>query len=143
MKNVSEEMIIIMITVIFAAAVAALIFLVFSVVAARRTEKIINKKSQNEFKRTMYYFLDIPYTVFITLISIFPLLGMLGTVIALLSLDLSGDTEAVKANFFQALDTTMWGIVFAVIFKIINAFFQPFIEAQIEKTKKLLEQSYE
>lgn len=132
-----------MITVIFAAAVAALIFLVFSVAAARRTEKIINKKSQNEFKRTMYYFLDIPYTVFITLISIFPLLGMLGTVIALLSLDLSGDTEAVKANFFQALDTTMWGIVFAVIFKIINAFFQPFIEAQIEKTKKLLEQSYE
>lgn len=138
----SAEMII-MITVIFAAAVAALIFLVFSVAAARRTEKIINKKSQNEFKRTMYYFLDIPYTVFITLISIFPLLGMLGTVIALLSLDLSGDTEAVKANFFQALDTTMWGIVFAVIFKIINAFFQPFIEAQIEKTKKLLEQSYE
>lgn len=132
-----------MIAVIWATAVVAGVLLVFSVASAKKIEKRIKRKSEHEFKRTMYYFLDIPYTVFITLISVFPLLGMLGTVIALLSLDLSGDTEALKGNFFQALDTTMWGIIFAVIFKIINAFFQPFIEAQIEKSKNLLEKSYE
>lgn len=132
-----------MIAVIWATAVVAGVLLVFSVASAKKIEKRIKRKSEHEFKRTMYYFLDIPYTVFITLISVFPLLGMLGTVIALLSLDLSGDTEALKGNFFQALDTTMWGIIFAVVFKIINAFFQPFIEAQIEKSKNLLEKSYE
>lgn len=132
-----------MIAVIWATAVVAVVLLVFSVASAKKIEKRIKRKSEHEFKRTMYYFLDIPYTVFITLISVFPLLGMLGTVIALLSLDLSGDTEALKGNFFQALDTTMWGIIFAVIFKVINAFFQPFIEAQIEKSKNLLEKSYE
>lgn len=132
-----------MIAVIWVTAVVAGVLLVFSVASAKKIEKRIKRKSEHEFKRTMYYFLDIPYTVFITLISVFPLLGMLGTVIALLSLDLSGDTEALKGNFFQALDTTMWGIIFAVVFKIINAFFQPFIEAQIEKSKNLLEKSYE
>lgn len=132
-----------MVAVICATAVIAVVLLVFSVAAAKKIEKRIKKKSEHEFKRTMYYFLDIPYTVFITLISVFPLLGMLGTVIALLGLDLSGDTESLKSNFFQALDTTMWGIIFAVVFKIVNAFFQPFIEAQIEKAKNLLEKSYE
>lgn len=68
---------------------------------------------------------------------------MLGTVLALLNLDLSGETSALKNNFFQALDTTEWGIIFAVFFKVLNAFFQPYIEAQIEKLKKLLEKSYE
>lgn len=132
-----------MVAVICATAVIAVVLLVFSVAAAKKIEKRIKKKSEHEFKKTMYYFLDIPYTVFVTLISIFPLLGMLGTVIALLGLDLSGDTESLKANFFMALDTTMWGIIFAVVFKIVNAFFQPFIEAQIEKAKNLLEKSYE
>ncbi len=132
-----------MVAVICATAVIAVVLLVFSVAAAKKIEKRIKKKSEHEFKRTMYYFLDIPYTVFVTLISVFPLLGMLGTVIALLGLDLSGDTESLKANFFMALDTTMWGIIFAVVFKIVNAFFQPFIEAQIEKAKNLLEKSYE
>ncbi len=63
------------------------------------------------------------YTLFITLISIFPLLGMLGTVIALLGLDMS-TAEAIsnaKNNFFGALTSTAWGIIFAVVFKIINA----------------------
>ena len=63
------------------------------------------------------------YTLFITLISIFPLLGMLGTVLALLGLDMSS-AEAIssaKNNFFGALTSTAWGIIFAIIFKIVNA----------------------
>ena len=64
------------------------------------------------------------YTLFLTLISIFPLLGMFGTVAALLNLDFSdmaGNLDSVKTDFFHALTSTAWGIVFSVVFKIINS----------------------
>ena len=63
------------------------------------------------------------YTIFTTFISIFPLLGMLGTVWALLGLDMSGDMGEIRLNFFHALTSTAWGIIFAVIDKIIDAAF--------------------
>ena len=70
-----------------------------------------------------YRKINTEYTLFITFISIFPLLGMLGTVLALLGLDMSS-AEAIsnaKNNFFGALTSTAWGIIFAVAFKIVNA----------------------
>lgn len=87
----------------------------------------------------IYHYVDIAYTVFIALISIFPLLGMLGTVSALLTLDISGETELLKANFFQALNTTFYGIIYAVIFKIVNALVQQPVEARISAGKKALD----
>ena len=80
------------------------------------------------------------YTLFITLISIFPLLGMLGTVIALLGLDMS-TAEAIsnaKNNFFGALTSTAWGIIFAVVFKIINARFFADVEDLIQRHLSLI-----
>ena len=97
------------------------------------------KGSAIAFRKGMYYWLDVPYTVFIVLISLFPLMGMLGTVSALLTLDISGATEDLKSNFFQALDTTGLGLVLAIFFKLLNAFFQPRIEECIAKAKKMLE----
>ncbi|MBP5431002.1 MotA/TolQ/ExbB proton channel family protein [Ruminococcus sp.] len=83
------------------------------------------------------------YTLFITLISIFPLLGMLGTVLSLLGLDMS-TAEAIsnaKNNFFGALTSTAWGIIFAIIFKIVNANFfadvEDLIQRQLTLIKKL------
>ncbi len=64
------------------------------------------------------------YTFFQTMISIFPLLGMFGTVAALLNLDFSemaGNLDSVKTDFFHALTSTAWGIVFSVLFKLLNA----------------------
>ena len=82
------------------------------------------------------------YTLFVTMISIFPLLGMLGTVVGLLGLDLeSGDMNNIKNNFFIALTSTAWGIVFSVIFKLIHAFIADDVEEQIEIAKKLSEES--
>ena len=118
-------------------------FFVISLRQARKIDKVIRTKSENDFKKEMYYNLNIPYTIFNAIVSIFPLLGMLGTVLALLSLDISESTESMKNNFFQALDTTMWGIVFAAIFKFANSFVQTFVEAQISKAKLLLEKTYE
>ena len=83
------------------------------------------------------------YALYSNFTTMFPLLGMLGTVLALLNLDISGDTALMKNNFFQALDTTMWGIVYAAIFKFLNSFAQTSIEAQVSKAKKLLEKTYE
>ena len=82
------------------------------------------------------------YTLFITLISIFPLLGMLGTVLALLGLDMSS-AEAIssaKNNFFGALTSTAWGIIFAVGFKIVNAKLFPDVEDLIQRHLTLIKQ---
>ena len=80
------------------------------------------------------------YTLFLTTVSLFPLLGMLGTVWGLLNLDLSsGDMENVKANFFAALTSTAWGIIFSILFKLINAWVSDGIETTIEKARRLIE----
>ncbi len=110
-----------------------------AIVIMRRFDKKITKGSETDFKKEMYFWLEVPYTVFVVLISLFPLMGMLGTVSALLTLDISEATEDLKSNFFQALDTTGMGLIFAIFFKFVNAFLQPHIEDRISKAKKMLE----
>lgn len=112
---------------------------VIALVKTSRFGKKTAKSSEDASRKKLYYWIDVPYTVFIVLISLFPLMGMLGTVSALLTLDISGASEDLKSNFFQALDTTGLGLVLAIFFKILNAFFQPRIEECIAKAKKLLE----
>lgn len=111
-------------------------------VMAKHFNKEITKNSETAFKKYMYYSIDVSYTVFIVSLSLFPLMGMLGTVSALLTLDISGATEGLKSNFFQALDTTGLGLVCAIVGKFINSFFQPYIEVSIAKAKKLLEKGW-
>ena len=80
------------------------------------------------------------YSVFVTGISIFPLLGMLGTVFGLLGLDLAnGDMENIKANFFIALTSTAWGIIFSLLFKLLNAAYVDYIEDTIKLAKDWLD----
>ena len=109
------------------AAILELIIGVFSIGFAVATSK--NSKPES------CYWLSIPYTLFITGITIFPLLGMFGTVKALIELDLSADLADIKQHFFDALTSTAWGILFSVFFKTFNAVFQPFIDKQIDITK--------
>ncbi|MGN0614755.1 MotA/TolQ/ExbB proton channel family protein [Ruminococcus flavefaciens] len=63
------------------------------------------------------------YTIFITIITVFPLLGMLGTVSSLLVIDTSSSEALSNAqeSFFSALSSTFLGIIFAISFKILNA----------------------
>lgn len=97
-------------------------------------EKVRNCK----FSKYLCQQLKVLYTLFITSISIFPLLGMFGTVIGLLGLDLStGDMENIRTNFFIALTSTAWGIIFSVIFKVLHALIADYVEEQIELSKKL------
>ena len=79
-------------------------------------------------------------SVFVACISLFPLLGMFGTVAGLLNLNISsGDMEDIKTNFFVALTSTGWGIIFSFVFKIVYAFMVDDIEKQIEVSNKILE----
>lgn len=78
------------------------------------------------------------YEFFLTGITIFPLLGMFGTVKALLSLDFANDLAGAQIRFFDALTSTAWGIIFAVIFKILNAVIASDMERLIETEERRL-----
>lgn len=122
-------------------AVAAFILWVGSIIVARGVNQHF-KRGADELKVFTYYFLDVTYTLFITVVSLFPLLGMFGTVKSLIGLggifEAGGDMNGIKSEFFLALTSTALGIIFSVFFKTINAFAQPFIENQIDKARKTL-----
>lgn len=113
----------------------------FSAIATKKDFK--NEEKVNEvWARRMYKSTNYFCTIFISLISLFPLLGMFGTVCGLLGLDLAaGDMENIKNNFFMALTSTAWGIIFSVLFKLIYAFSEAYIDEQIEAVKKILDES--
>lgn len=73
------------------------------------------------------------YGFFVNIVSIFPLLGMIGTVLSLLSLDLSASNSSITNNFFGALTSTFWGAVFGVVFKLADSSVSTKIEMANEK----------
>ena len=66
------------------------------------------------------------YTMFTNLTGIFPLLGILGTVISLLPM--VQDIGNMQQNFFVALTSTLWGLIFAIFFKVLDGMLSPRIE---------------
>lgn len=121
--------------------VGVLVFTLILANSVRKRTKEWKAKRNGPFTKFLLHSVRRLYTVFTTMITIFPLLGMLGTVCGLLGLDLAnGDMSNIKNNFFVALTSTAWGIIFSVIFKIVNAFVSDGIEEQIENAKKLSEQ---
>ena len=82
------------------------------------------------------------YALFANFTAIFPLLGMLGTVKALVMLAPSlsvngGDVE----QFFHALTSTAWGIIFAVAFKVLDSFISVRVESNNKELDTLLERN--
>ena len=128
------------------AALATLILLIFTVLLKNRVKNNIDKWERENNKTHigyMYGYLSVIYTLFITLISAFPLLGMFGTVTSLLSLNLSDAAaiENAKNSFFDALTSTTWGIIFAFVFKIVNAFISTSVENKIQRLNEFLKNS--
>lgn len=60
------------------------------------------------------------YVVASQLIGLFPLLGILGTVLGLISSDLA-DIDSLVAGLTDALRTTLWGLVCAIVLKAADA----------------------
>ncbi|MBQ7007758.1 MAG: MotA/TolQ/ExbB proton channel family protein [Ruminococcus sp.] len=126
--------------ILLCALVAVVLFILTIIIAfsINKNSKDWKKEKNPKFSSFLCYALKHIYTLFITSISIFPLLGMLGTVIGLLGLDLTtGDMENIRANFFIALTSTAWGIIFSVIFKVLHALIADYTEEKIELAKKL------
>lgn len=129
--------------IFFAAIMTSVVFLAVRSFAKviKRDMKAIIKEGNKLYAKRLYNWTSRGYTIFITLISIFPLLGMFGTVCGLLGLDLAaGNMENIKANFFIALTSTAWGIIFSILYKILHAFFADEIESCIEAIKKVYDE---
>ncbi|MCK4258729.1 MAG: MotA/TolQ/ExbB proton channel family protein [Halanaerobiales bacterium] len=77
------------------------------------------------------------YQIYISITSIFPLLGILGTIIAMLTL---GDftSNLVVVNFTKALTSTFWGLVWGIFFKSLEGFIVPYVQQNEENLKLLL-----
>ncbi|MBP5224535.1 MAG: MotA/TolQ/ExbB proton channel family protein [Lachnospiraceae bacterium] len=73
------------------------------------------------------------YAVFVNVTAIFPLLGILGTVLSLIPL--VSQMAAFETNFFAALTSTFWGLVFAIVFKLLDGF----LSARMEDNEKSVE----
>lgn len=81
------------------------------------------------------------YYAFVEIITIFPLIGMLGTVVSLLSFsgDLqAGNLDSVKQNFFSALGTTCAGLICAIGFKIVHAFISSKVEERQTELDRII-----
>ena len=129
-------------TIIVCSAVICAGVLILTIIVSKHICKEMSSKNDSQHKAWSFNWINCFYNIFLALVSIFPLLGMLGTVLALLGLDLSsGATEQLKQQFFLALDTTAWGLFFSIIFKILHSLFQTKIETAVEKIDELLKKS--
>lgn len=77
------------------------------------------------------------HQVFVSITSILPLLGILGTVIALLSSS-AADINVLKVNFTSALTSTFWGLAGAIICKVLEGVISPVIEQNGKSISLLL-----
>lgn len=81
--------------------------------------------------------MNMSYAWYSNLTTMFPLFGMLGTVISLIPMvNTIGTTDT--SHFFSALTSTFWGIVAALIFKGLDAFVSYKIEDNEKHTEYLL-----
>ncbi len=84
--------------------------------SAVELKDVLNRFTSNKRR------LDQTAVFYISLTSLFPLMGILGTVIALLSLS-DFSTAIASVSFSKALTSTFWGILFAAISKFGEGFF--------------------
>ena len=79
------------------------------------------------------------YAVFVNLTGIFPLLGILGTVISLFPM--VSNIENIQQNLYVALTSTFWGLIFAIIFKFLDGFLSARIEENSNNIALYLERN--
>lgn len=71
------------------------------------------------------------YNIFISITTIFPLMGILGTILSLMRMASFSIVE-VTSNFLLALTSTFWGLVFAIVCKV----FEGMISSKVEFNEK-------
>lgn len=103
----------------------------------------LKKRTKNEKKLSAKELLDARekmnkvYALYSNVTTIFPLLGMLGTVWALIPMvNTIGTTDT--SNFFSALTSTLWGIIAAIVFKALDSTISYKIDDNEKHTEHLL-----
>lgn len=85
-----------------------------------------------------HYKIEIFASVMSTIVQVFPLLGILGTILAIAQTALSGtetiDVATLSSAFVLGMNTTILGITLSIIFMIIESTFQPKIERIISES---------
>ena len=84
--------------------------------------------------------MNVRYAFFSNMTAIFPLLGMLGTVKSLIGVA-SNIAGTEIDQFFGALTSTAWGIIFAVIFKLLDSFISVKVTTNNKEVDTLLERN--
>ena len=117
---------------------------VFVAIKLMRNRSELHRRNSSDprTRRRMAKSLANEYNLFTSLITLFPVLGMLGTVIALLGLDTSPEKlEAAQSSFFTALTSTAAGLIFSAVFKVMHAWIGQDTERLIaENTRAAAEQ---
>ncbi|WZL80082.1 MotA/TolQ/ExbB proton channel family protein [Vallitaleaceae bacterium 9-2] len=106
--------------------------LIAGIQSAKNTRVNIHELQELREKEVMYFHL------FGTINSVFPLLGILGTIIGLLRM-IGLESTVVMSNFTLALTSTFWGLVFAIIFKAIDGMLAPVFYQNQENLQLLYE----
>ncbi len=85
-----------------------------------------------------HYKIEIFASVMSTIVQVFPLLGILGTILAIAQTALNGsqtiDVSTLSSAFVLGMNTTILGITFSIIFMIVESTFQPKIERIISES---------
>jgi biopolymer transport protein ExbB len=101
----------------------------------KNAEKINERPTYNR-----HYKIEIYASVMSTLVQIFPLLGILGTILAIAQTAFQPgaqiDVSALSNAFVLAMDTTILGISFSIMFMIVESTFQAKIERVIEESNE-------
>jgi biopolymer transport protein ExbB/TolQ len=97
------------------------------------------KNAKNISKRPLYtrhYKIEMYTSVMSTLVQIFPLLGILGTILAIAQTAGGGkvDVSALSNAFVLAMDTTILGIGFSIIFMVAESILWPKVERVIHES---------
>ncbi len=120
---------------------AALDFIHYKISMGSEYKKEFVANAGNISKRAFYgrhYKIEIFASVMSTLVQVFPLLGILGTILAIAQTAFQSggqiDVSSLSNAFVLAMDTTILGITFSIIFMVIESTFQPKIERVINES---------
>ena len=123
---------------------ATLDFIKYKVASNIESKKEFAKNATNVRQRSIYnrhYKIEIYASVMSTLVQIFPLLGILGTILAIAQTAFQSggkiDVSSLSNAFVLAMDTTILGITFSILFMIIESTFQPKIERVINESSEI------
>lgn len=137
--------------IIFIVAIVNVIIFVLTIISEKMIDKLLYRKGNSARKwipdmgwdnnkivslQREYQIMISLYTWYTNITAIFPLLGILGTVAALIKE--FDDIEGLTGNFMVALSTTFWGILFAILFKGIDAVVSGPMERIIEDTNYVI-----